>query len=107
MQSIIVFLREIVWGLPLIGLLLGVGIYFSFKLRFIQIRLLKPAFRALLQSRKDGRDPNRFLGDVSNFASLCTALAATLGTGNIVGVAVALSLGGPGSLFWLVLSSFF
>lgn len=107
MQNVVLFLRQIVWGLPLISLLLGVSVYFSFRLHFVQVRHLKPAFRALLRSRKKSRDSTPLLGDVSNFASLCTALSATLGTGNIVGVAVALSLGGPGSLFWLVLSSFF
>ena len=93
----------LVWSLPVILVFLSVGIYFSFKLRFIQIRCLKEAFLYILKSGNQ----SKAVGDISNFASLCTALSATLGTGNIVGIAVAVSAGGPGTLFWLTLSSFF
>ncbi|MDE6431838.1 MAG: amino acid carrier protein, partial [Opitutales bacterium] len=73
-------------------------------LNFVQVKCLKWIFRR----REIGlTHKNRTLGDISNFASLCTALSATLGTGNIVGIAVAVSVGGPGTLFWLALSSFF
>lgn len=101
MEKGIESLYSVVWSLPLIFLLLSVGIYFSFKLKFVQIRCLAQAFKYLTKSHKAQ------IGDISNFASLCTALSATLGTGNIVGIAVAVSIGGPGTLFWLCLSSFF
>lgn len=104
MEDTIKTISQMIWGLPLILTLVGIGIYFSFRLRFIQIRELKQAFKYTLNSkRKDAT----LVGDISNFGALCTALSATLGVGNIVGVAVALSVGGPGSLFWLLISSFF
>ncbi|MGI6168364.1 MAG: alanine/glycine:cation symporter family protein [Christensenellales bacterium] len=95
-------MNDILWGGPLILLLLGCGIFFTVRLRFVQAHLGK-AFGALM------RDSGR--GDLSPFQSLCTMLAATLGTGNIVGVATAVSLtslgGGPGALFWMAVSAFF
>lgn len=94
---------EFIWGFPLITLLVSLGIYFSWRLRFVQVRGLGAAFRCL---RKDGPEHD-LVGNISHFAALCTALSATLGTGNIVGIAVALKVGGPGALFWMILSSFF
>lgn len=102
MKEILEVMYNTIWSLPFILALLSVGLYFSFKLKFVQIRHLGEAFKYLLNPQKE-----RTLGDVSNFGSLCTALSATLGTGNIVGIAVAVSIGGPGTLFWLTLSSFF
>ena len=96
---------DLVWSFPLLVALLGVGLYFSFKLKFIQIRNLKQAFRFVLGQKEQKHDS--LVGDISNFATLCTALSATLGTGNIVGIAVAITVGGPGTIFWLILSSFF
>lgn len=104
MEDTIKTISQMIWGLPLILTLVGIGIYFSFRLRFIQIRELKQAFKYTLNSK---RKDSTLVGDISNFGALCTALSATLGVGNIVGVAVALSVGGPGSLFWLLISSFF
>lgn len=104
MESIVVTVYRCIWGLPFIFLLLAVGVYFSYRLRWVQVRCLKQAFTLVLCSHKT---QTSVVGDISNFAALCTALSATLGTGNIVGIAVALSLGGPGALFWLLLSSFF
>lgn len=113
---------SVVWGLPLITMLVCVGIYFSFKLDFLQIRRLGEAFKYVIASNKKRSHKNvqssaksgvqsnastTLIGDISSFASLCTALSATLGTGNIVGIAVALSIGGPGTLFWMIVSSFF
>lgn len=94
-------INDIVWGLPLICLLLGTGIYFTFKLKFIQLRKLKIAFKCIFK-KEDEQD-----GDVSSFQALCTALSSTIGTGNIVGVATAIAAGGPGALFWMWVSAFF
>ena len=97
---------DLIWSFPLLIALFGVGVYFSFKLNFVQIRRIKEAFGYIMKSKKPQENAG-LLGDISNFASLCTALSATLGTGNIVGIAVAVSIGGAGTLFWLIVSSFF
>lgn len=101
-EQIINSIYEIVWSLPIILMFVIVSLYFTCKLNFIQIKNLKEAFCCILKP-----NDKKTLGDISNFGALCTALSATLGTGNIVGVAVALYVGGPGSLFWLIISSFF
>jgi len=89
--------REAVWGLPLIVLLVGTGVYLTLLLRGLQFRQLGHAlYLGLIKRREEGAD-----GDISHFQALMTALAATVGTGNIVGVATALSAGGPGALFWM------
>lgn len=105
MEEIIKSICNAVWGVPLIMGLFGVGVYFSIALKFVQIRCLKQAFRYIIHSNSKSLDG--VLGDISSFASLCTALSATLGTGNIVGIAVAISMGGAGTLFWMIISSFF
>ena len=88
-------INELVWGLPLICLLLGTGIYFTYKLKLIQLIKLKLAFKLIFKKE------NNKEGDVSSFQALCTALSSTVGTGNIVGVATAIAAGGPGALFWM------
>lgn len=85
-----------------IGLLLGVGIYFTLYLRFPQIRFFKHAVR-VVRGRYD-RDTDK--GDTSHFQSLATALSGTVGTGNIAGVAYAIHLGGPAALFWMMVTAF-
>lgn len=92
---------SLVWGPPLLILLVGTGIYLTFRLRLLQISRLSRAFRLIFVSGEDHH------GDVSSFAALCTALAATVGTGNIIGVATAIKVGGPGALFWMWLAAFF
>lgn len=92
---------SLVWGPPLLLLLTGTGLYLSFKLKFIQIFKLPLALKLLFSKQSTGD------GDVSSFASLCTALAATIGTGNIVGVATAIKAGGPGALFWMWIAALF
>ena len=95
MQLLTQILKQIndyVWGLPLICLLLGTGIYFTFKLRLIQLTKLKLAFKCIFKKQEGD-------GDVSSFQALCTALSSTIGTGNIVGVATAIAAGGPGAYF--------
>jgi len=87
----------IVWGLPTIILLLGTGIYFSFALKGLQLSKLLYALKLIFtKSEKD-----QAKGDISHFQALMTALAATVGVGNIAGVATAISLGGPGAVFWM------
>ncbi|KPA52209.1 sodium:alanine symporter [Photobacterium leiognathi subsp. mandapamensis] len=94
---------SLVWGPPLLILLVGTGLYLTVRLGFIQIRYLPLALRYVFGGKKDA-DSNGS-GDVSSFAALCTALSATIGTGNIVGVATAIKLGGPGALFWMWLAA--
>lgn len=86
-----------IWGLPLIFLLVGTGLFLSIRLRGLQFRQLGPALHLAFWVRAD-KDAT---GDISHFQALTTALAATVGTGNIVGVATAISAGGPGALFWM------
>ncbi len=92
---------SIIWGAPLLVLLVGTGIFLTIRLNLIQIFRL-PLALGLITSAK-----NHGLGDVSSFKALCVALSATVGTGNIVGVATAIKLGGPGALFWMWLAAFF
>lgn len=94
---------NLVWGPPLLILLVGTGLYLTVRLGFIQIRHLPLALSYVFSSKKNGKGN----GDVSSFAALCTALSATIGTGNIVGVATAIKLGGPGALFWMWLAALF
>lgn len=101
MVEILTKINEVIWGLPLIGMLLATGVYFTVKLKLVQIRKLKLAFACIF--KKDENDE----GDVSSFQALCTALSSTIGTGNIVGVATAIAAGGPGALFWMWISAFF
>ncbi|CYU46109.1 TPA: sodium:alanine symporter family protein [Streptococcus suis] len=94
-------INNFVWGPPLLLLLVGTGVYFTLRLGVFQIGKLPTAFRLIFSSDQSGQ------GDVSSFAALCTALAATVGTGNIVGVATAITTGGPGALFWMWVAAFF
>ena len=91
--------ENIAWGPHLIVSILALSIYLTFKLRFIQIKGLKKGFKLLLKNDNDN-------SGVSRFSALCTSLAATIGTGNIVGVATAISLGGPGALLWMIVAAF-
>ncbi len=100
-SKILQFIDEnIAFGPHLIISLLALSVYLSFKTGFIQIKGLKKGFKLLLKSDAAG-------GGVSRFSALCTSLAATIGTGNIVGVASAISLGGPGALLWMLIAAFF
>lgn len=91
----------LVWGAPLLLLLVGTGIMLTIRLGFIQIIHLPKALNLIFRS------PNNGSGDVNSFQALCMALAATVGTGNIVGVATAIKAGGPGALFWMWMAAFF
>ena len=90
-----------VWGPPLLVLLVGTGIMLTIRLGLLQVLKLPQALKLIFCAKNDGH------GDVNSFKALCTALAATVGTGNIVGVATAIKAGGPGALFWMWLAAFF
>lgn len=92
---------NIVWGIPLILLILGCGIFLTIRVGGIQFRKLGLALKYMFKDEKDGS------GEISSFAALCTALSATIGTGNIVGVATAIAAGGPGALFWMEIAALF
>lgn len=106
LEEVLKNIDVIVWGPPLLILLVGTGIYFTFKLNFIQMFKLPLAIKYLFLNDDDKSD-NEAKGEVSSFAALCTALSATIGTGNIVGVATAIATGGPGALFWMWVAAFF
>ncbi|WP_033826566.1 alanine/glycine:cation symporter family protein [Bacillus andreraoultii] len=106
MEKIEKFLGSIsnfVWGVPLIVLLVGTGIYLTFRLGFLQIRSLPYALKLAFSRNQDKTSD----GDISHFQALTTASAATIGTGNIVGVATAIVLGGPGAVLWMWLAGLF
>lgn len=104
MESFIPILNAIdsfMWGPPLITLLVGTGIFLTIRLKLLQVFRLPHALRLIFKAQNNGH------GDVSSFKALCVALAATVGTGNIVGVATAVKVGGPGALFWMWVAAFF
>ena len=97
----LVAIDDIVWGVPLIVLIMGTGIYLTIRLGVLQFRKRGKALKYMVHNETDG------IGEVTSFGALCTAMAATIGTGNIVGVATAVVAGGPGALFWMVLAACF
>lgn len=90
-----------VWGIPLIVLILTVGIYLTIRMGGLQIRRLPLALKFMVKNEEGGD------GEVTSFGALCTAMSATIGTGNIVGVATAIVLGGPGALLWMWIAALF
>lgn len=99
MEKVLTKIGAAVWGWPMMLLFVGLGVLYTFRLRGVQLRRLGLALK-LIRSGEEG-------SGISPYAALCTALAATIGTGNIVGVATALQAGGPGALFWMLLAAFF
>ncbi len=95
MTGIISLLNDLLWGSILVYLLVGAGLYFTFRLGFIQFRHFIHMFSVLKNSRKADKS------GISSFQAFCTSLAARVGTGNMAGVAVALTVGGPGAIFWM------
>ncbi|GAB6160699.1 alanine/glycine:cation symporter family protein [Howardella ureilytica] len=89
-----------VWGIPLMVLILAGGLLLTIRMGVLQTRKLPLALKWMVRNEDGGK------GEVSSFAALCTALSATIGTGNIVGVATAIALGGPGALFWMLVAAF-
>ncbi|MDA3731180.1 sodium:alanine symporter family protein [Niameybacter massiliensis] len=103
MEQLTVFLGKVndfAWGWPLLTLLLGTGLLLTVRLGLIQIVKLPKALKLIFTAKNHGA------GDINSFGALCTALAATVGTGNIVGVATAIAAGGPGALFWMWMAAF-
>ena len=90
-----------IWGIPLIVLILGTGLLLTVRVRLLQVRKLGKALRLMVSNEEEAE------GEVTSFGAFCTAMAATIGTGNIVGVATAVTAGGPGALFWMILAAFF
>ena len=99
-NKIITTVQGAVWGLPLIILILFTGFLLTVRLGLLQVRHLGKAFRFMVKNEEEGH------GEVTSFGALCTALSATIGTGNIAGVATALAAGGPGALFWMIVAAF-
>ena len=99
--NILTAIDSVVWGPPLIALILLGGIFLTFRLRGIQFRTLGLALKYTFKNEEDGK------GEVTSFGALCTAMSATVGTGNIVGIATAVVAGGPGALFWMWLAALF
>lgn len=105
METVVNNIGSVLLGPPFLILLVGTGIYLTFKLKLIQIFKLPLALRYIFEKEED--ENGELVGDVSSFGALCTALSATIGTGNIVGVAAAIKTGGPGALFWMLFAAFF
>ncbi len=100
-NEFLVTVDNLVWGLPLMILIMAGGILLTLRLFCLQIRKLPLALRWMVKNEEGGE------GEVTSFGALCTALSATIGTGNIVGVATAIGTGGPGALFWMEIAAFF
>ena len=101
MNEMLEAINGVVWGIPLITLIMLVGIILTIRLRGLQVSKLLKALKFMVKNEEGGE------GQVSSFGALCTALSATIGTGNIVGVATAIVAGGPGALFWMEVAAFF
>ena len=100
-NDILVNIDNFVWGIPLMVLILAGGILLTVRLGVMQFRKLPLALKWMVKNEEGGE------GEISSFSALCTALSATIGTGNIVGVATAVGAGGPGALFWMIVAAFF
>ena len=99
-NDFLVNVDNFVWGVPLMVLIMAGGLLLTVRLGLLQIRKLPLALKWMIQNEEEAE------GEISSFAALCTALSATIGTGNIVGVATAVGAGGPGALFWMVAAAF-
>ena len=100
-NELLVRIDDIVWGVPLMVLILAGGIWLTIRMGILQVRKLPLALKWMVKNEEGGE------GEVTSFGALCTALSATIGTGNIVGVATAIVAGGPGALFWMEVAAFF
>ena len=96
-HEMLVSISDFLWGIPLMIALIGTGLYLTLNLGFVQFRYLSKSLRMIFLPPHDKSSP----GDISHFQALMTALAATVGTGNIAGVGTAVAMGGPGALFWM------
>ena len=100
-NNFLVAVDDKVWGVPLMVLIIAGGVLLTCRLGLLQVRRLPLALKWMFKNEEEGD------GEISSFAALCTALSATIGTGNIVGVATAVCAGGPGALFWMIVAAFF
>lgn len=100
-NNILVAIDDFVWGVPLMVLIMLGGLLLTIRTGFLQVHKLPLALKWMVKNEEDGE------GEVTSFGALCTALSATIGTGNIVGVATAIGAGGPGALFWMIVAAFF
>ena len=98
-NNFLVAVDDKVWGVPLMVLIIAGGVLLTSRLGFLQVRRLPLALKWMFKNEEEGD------GEISSFAALCTALSATIGTGNIVGVATAVCAGGPGALFWMIVAA--
>ena len=98
-NDILVAIDDFVWGVPLMALILCGGLVLTIRSGGVQFRNLFRALRYMWKNEKGAA------GELSSFAALCTALSATVGTGNIVGVATAIATGGPGAVFWMIIAA--
>ena len=98
MARLLAFANDIVWGVPALILILGVGLYVTIRTGCAQITLFPKAVGEFFLRLRGDKTTD---GGVTPFQALCTALAATVGTGNLVGVAGAMAIGGPGAIFWM------
>ena len=106
LKEILESINSFIWGAPMLILLVGTGIYLTIRLKLLQVVRLPLALKYVF-GKDEETDDEEAKGDVSSFGALCTALSATIGTGNIVGVATAVQTGGPGALLWMWLAAFF
>lgn len=106
LKDLLQTISDFIWGPPLLILLVGTGVYLTLRLKLLQIFKLPLALKYVF-GKDDEENDEDAEGDVSSFGALCTALSATIGTGNIVGVATAVKAGGPGALFWMWIAAFF
>ena len=104
-ERIVSLVNDIIWSPVLVVLLVGAGLYFTFRTRFVQVRRLKEMVRSLFAKRE--KNPDGTKKGISSFEAFCVALSGRVGTGNIVGVATALAFGGPGAIFWMWIIAFF
>ena len=98
-NQILTNIDNFVWGVPLMVIILFGGILLTVRLGLLQLRKLPLALKWMVKNEEEAE------GEITSFAALCTALSATIGTGNIVGVATAVCAGGPGALFWMVITA--
>lgn len=99
-NNILVAIDDFVWGVPLMVLIMAGGLLLTIRVGLLQVHKLPLALKWMVKNEEDGE------GEVTSFGALCTALSATIGTGNIVGVATAIGTGGPGALFWMIVAAF-
>ena len=99
-NKFLVTVDNLVWGIPLIILIMAGGLLLTTRIKLLQVRKLPLALKWMIKNEEGGE------GEISSFSALCTALSATIGTGNIVGVATAVGAGGPGALFWMIVAAF-